>query len=63
MIKEKTPRFRICSKCKREFTFLNTRECPHPKVKEKYGVIMCGYCCTKCQHSFQFGTGLKCNYK
>ena len=63
MIKEKPPMFRVCSKCKREFTYLNTRVCHHPNVNKAYGNIICGYCCKKCKHSERKDTGLACTYK
>lgn len=63
MAKGKEPYSRMCNVCKREFTYLNTRECNHSSVIAKYGNIVCGYCCKKCRFSAPCGTGLACTYK
>lgn len=63
MAVKKTPFYRMCAKCKREFTYLNTRECQHKAINMKYGFIICGYCCRKCRFSEPQGTGLACTYK
>ena len=42
--------YRVCNKCKKEFFVGNTRICPHPKINEKIGTIICGWCCKKCKH-------------
>lgn len=53
VVKEKTPNFRTCSKCKREFVFANTRICPQSKTNS----VICGYCCRK---NCEYSEGNKC---
>lgn len=56
-------RFERCAKCRNEFYRNGTqfRNCPHPKVKERYGVRICVHCCQKCSHCYKESTAYCCD--